>query len=149
MKAWIALAMAVGSLLAFAAPAQATVTRTQLRASTIRTFDAPGCRLVDVQTLHEDVKGWLMDVNGATHVDLLLSGTVTFEELGQSFVGRYSLPMAMFQQPDGSFVTSGSYTAVAKGDDGDVAMLHHIVHVTFFAPDRLDTSISILDHTCS
>jgi hypothetical protein len=148
VKAWIGFAVAVG-ILALAAPAGATVTRTSLRASTTRTSEDPGCRLVDLQTLHENIKGWLIDVNGSTHVDLLLSGTVTFEELGQSFAGTYSLPITMYQQPDGSFETTGSYTAVAKGDEGDVAMLHQIAHVTFFAPDRLDTSISTLHHTCT
>src|SRR4051812_17790179 len=100
MKAWIALGLTVGALVTLAAPAGATVTRTELRASTIRTFDAPGCRLVDVQTLHENVKGWLILANGSMHIDLLLSGTVTFEELGQAFAGTYSLPITAFQQPD-------------------------------------------------
>jgi len=145
----IIMAIAVATTVALAAPAAATVTRIDLHAWDTRTSDDPGCHLVDTQTLHEDIKGQLVEVNGSTHIDLLLSGTVTFKEMGESFLGAYSLPITIFQQPDGSFETTASYTAVAKGDEGHVAMLHHNVHVTFVAPDRLDWSISNLEHTCT
>ena len=148
-SALLAVTIAMGMLTAIATPAAATVTRQDLQASIVRTFDAPGCHLVDIQTLHETIKGQLVDVNGSTHLDLLLSGTVTFEEDGESFVGSYSLPITMYERPDGTFESTGSYTAVAKGDEGHIAMLHHNVHVTFLAPDRLDWTISNLEHTCT
>jgi hypothetical protein len=145
----VVLGMTAGAIATGPVAAHASVTRTDLQTSLTRTFEAPGCHLVDLQTLHETVQGQLVDINGSTHIDLLLSGTVSFDESGESFFGRYSLPVTMFQQTDGSFASTGSYTAVAMGDEGHVAMLHHNVHMTFVAPDRLDITISNLEHTCA
>ena len=130
--------------------AGATVTQnTRMRTSDTRTSEDPGCRKVDTITLHEDIVGHLVEVNGAIHVDVLMSGTISFDEDGQAFRGTFRQPFTLFQQPDGSIETTQVYTAVAKGNLGDVAMLHVTAHVTFIAPNNLVSSFAILQHECA
>jgi hypothetical protein len=134
-----------------ATPARAAVTgNDSFRTSDVRTFLDIGCLEQDLVTLHEDVRGHVVLVNGGLRVNVLMSGVITFSEEGQDFVGSFAYPFTLMIQAAGSSTITQAYTAIAKGDQGNVAVLHVTAHTTYVASSGIATSdFAIVHQTCN
>jgi hypothetical protein len=120
------------------------------RTSDVRTFQDIGCREQDLVTLQEDVRGHVVLVNGGLRVNVLMSGVITFGEEGQDFVGSFAYPFTLMIQAGGSSTITQAYTAIAKDDEGDVAVLHVTAHTTYVASSGTATSDFVIVHqSCS
>jgi len=103
----------------------------------------------DLISLTEAIRGQTVHVNGGLRIDVLMSGIVTFEEAGQSFVGHSSYPFTLIVLADGSTEISQAFTSVARGDQGDVAVLHVTAHGTFLAGGTLVMEFAIVHQSCT
>jgi hypothetical protein len=108
-----------------------------------------GCRLQVTIHLEGEMAGHLVRANGAIHVDVLTTGKVSFTEEGQHFEGTFSRPFTLSVRADTSAETTQEYTSVAVGDEGDVAVLHVVQHVTLHADGTISTAFAILHQSCN
>ncbi len=131
-------------------PANAGATPTTLRYTTVEDSPDIGCREMDVLHLEGDVLLHQVIVHGGLQTNVLTTGTVTFEEAGQSFAGTFSRTFAGLFPADGSVVFTQQFTSTARGDLGDAAVLHVTAHVTYLASSgTLTAAFSILHQSCT
>ncbi|MEP6973383.1 MAG: hypothetical protein ABI869_04465 [Actinomycetota bacterium] len=134
-----------------ATTAWADVTRTVIHTTISYSSVDPGCFEQDTIYIQGDLMSHEVDVNGDIHYANLTTGTVTFTENGEAFLGHFSYPVSVNLKAGAPSATvTQTITQVAKGDAGHVAELHLTVHTTFVAASgQVTTDFFIFHQSCS